>query len=341
MSSAVVRRGIVALVASGGLVVAPLAAPTAFGADSGRAEGVERIAGADRYETSAEISRRSFDSGVGTAFIASGEIFTDALSGAPVAAQRKGPLLLVKAGEIPSAIAAELTRLRPRRIVVLGGPATISTSVESQLGSYTSGGVDRWMGKDRYEASAQISQETFDPGVSKVYLASGEVFPDALSGAPVAGMDGAPMLLTADDRLPSAIAEELDRLNPKTIYVLGGPNSVSDEVSAGLTDYTDGFVERLWGADRYDASANIAKESFAPGVSVAYVAYGQVFSDALSGAPVGGIRRGPMLLVDDTDIPDSIREALGYLQPKKIVVLGGTASVSTAVEEELAGYVSP
>ena len=48
-----------------------------------------------------------------------------------------------------------------------------------------------------------------------------------------------------------------------------------------------------------------------------------------------------MLLVDDTDIPDSTREALGYLQPKKIVVLGGTASVNTAVEEELAGYVSP
>ena len=93
------------------------------------------------------------------------------------------------------------------------------------------------MGADRYEASAQISQESFAPGVPVAYVASGLNFPDALSGAPVAGMGNAPMLLTDDDRLPTPIAEELDRLKPKKIVVLGGTNSVNSSVEEQLGAY--------------------------------------------------------------------------------------------------------
>lgn len=338
MSSTVLRRSTVGAVAVGLMLTGPSYAGAAEG---GKAAGVERISGADRYEASANVSAASFSPGVAVAYVASGAVFTDALSGAPVAAKSGGPMLLVRATEVPTAIAAELRRLAPKKIVVLGGPNSVSDAVESQLRSYTGGAVERWMGADRYEASAQISQETFGPGVAVAYVASGLNFPDALSGAPVAGMGNSPMLLTDDDRLPSPIAEELDRLKPKRIVVLGGPASVSDAVAAQLTEHTSGWVDRLFGDDRYDASADIAQASFAPGVNIAYVAYGQVFSDALSGAPVAGIRRGPMLLVDDTKIPSAIDTALRYLQPKKIVVLGGPKSVTTAVEEQLGTYIVP
>ena len=338
MSSAVLRRAMTAVVVAGAMVAGPAGA---FAADGGKAAGVERISGADRYEAAANVSEASFAPGVPVAYVASGAVFTDALSGAPVAAKTGGPMLLVKSSEVPSVVATELRRLAPKKIVILGGPNSVDDNVEAVLASYTSGGVERWMGADRYEASAQISQESFSPGVNVAYVASGLNFPDALSGAPVAGMGGSPMLLTDDDRLPSAIAEELDRLNPAKIIVLGGPASVSDEVAAQLAHYSRGWVERFYGSDRYAASADIADKSFAPGVNVAYVAYGQVFSDALAGAPVAGIRRGPMLLVDDTRIPSQIADALRHLQPKKIVVLGGPNSVSTAVEAELAQYVSP
>jgi putative cell wall-binding protein len=338
MSSAKLGRMTVALVAAGAMVVAPACA---WAADGGKAAGVERIAGADRYEAAANVSAASFAPGVPVAYVASGAVFTDALSGAPVAAKTGGPMLLVRDDEVPSAVKSELARLKPKKIVVLGGPNSVDYTVEAVLGAYTSGGVERWMGADRYEASAQISQESFAPGVPVAYVASGLNFPDALSGAPVAGMGNAPMLLTDDDRLPTPIAEELDRLKPKKIVVLGGPASVSDEVAARLSGYTTGWVNRYFGDDRYDASADIAEQSFAPGVSVAYVAYGQVFSDALAGAPVAGIRRGPMLLVDDTKIPSAIADALEHLQPKKIVVLGGTNSVNSSVEEQLGAYVSP
>ncbi|MEI2774979.1 MAG: cell wall-binding repeat-containing protein [Tetrasphaera sp.] len=311
-------------------------------AQEARATGVVRWAGADRYEASAAISARSFDPGVPVAYVASGSIYTDALSGAPVAAKSGGPMLLVTATDVPDAIATELSRLRPQRIVVLGGPASIGTGVETRLRGFAgSGGVQRWQGADRFEASAAISRSSFSPGVDTAFVASGRVFADALSGAPVAGRDRDPLLLVDTDRIPDSIDAELRRLRPSRIVVLGGPASISDGVAAELSAYSSGWVERWFGADRYAASAEISAASFDPGVPVAFVAYGQVFSDALSGAPVAGIRRGPMLLVAGSEIPSAVRDELRRLQPKQIVVLGGTASISTTVENQLADYVVP
>lgn len=342
MGIAVLRRGALALATMGAVALVPAmtsSAATVQGAAPAKVSGVERLSGADRYEASANISKASYAPGVAVAFVASGAIFTDALSGAPVAARDGGPMLLVRSTEIPSAITAELSRLAPRKIVVLGGPNSISDAVENQLKSYTSGSVERWMGADRYDASAQISQSSFSPGVNTAFVSSGQVFADALSGAPVAGIASSPMLLTSDDHLPQSIQDELDRLNPKRVVVLGGPNSVSDAVLAQLTTFTGSWVPRWFGADRYEASAQISAESFAPGVSVAYVAYGQVFADALSGAPVAGKNKGPMLLVGTDSIPSSIRSELLRLRPHKIVVLGGPASISTSLEAELGNYV--
>ena len=338
------RRATLALVAAGTLAAGPaFSGPAVASAPASglRVGGVERWDGADRYEASAAISARSYPVGVAVAFIASGLIYTDALSGAPVASKLGGPMLLVKPDAIPTAIDTELRRLAPKRIVLLGGPASVSADIESALAAYTSGEVERWLGRDRFEASAQISQSSFSTGVDTAYVSSGRVFADALSGAPVAGRAPGPMLLVDTAAIPMSIKEELDRLEPKRIIVLGGSRSVEDQVLTELTDYASTWVERWAGADRYAASATISAESFEPRVPVAFVAFGEVFSDALSGAPVAGKLGGPLLLVRGASIPPEIATELRRLEPKRIVVLGGTASVSTSVETELGNFVVP
>jgi subtilisin family serine protease len=97
---------------------------------------VTRLAGADRYATSAAISRATYAPGVPVAYIATGLGFADALSGAPAAALQGGPLLLVRGTSIPSVVATELARLQPGRIVVLGGTSVVSAGVASALDAY-------------------------------------------------------------------------------------------------------------------------------------------------------------------------------------------------------------
>lgn len=300
----------------------------------------QRWSGADRYAASATFSAKTYAAGVPVAYVASGLVFPDALSGAPVAAMNRGPVLLTAPKSIPAAVATELKRLQPQKIVVLGGTGSVSSGVATALKGYaTTGSVSRWAGPDRYTTSAAISARSFSPGVPVAYVASGMVFPDALSGAPVAGRTRGPVLLTATKGIPASIAAELRRLKPQKIVVLGGAGSVADSVKTALAGYTTGTVERWAGADRFAASATISQKSVATGAPVAYIANGLNFPDALSGAPIAGIKGGPVLLTRPTSLPAPVVAELKRLKPKKIVVLGGTGSVSSGVQRQLAAYI--
>jgi putative cell wall-binding protein len=192
---------------------------------------VVRWAGANRYETAAKISASSFAAGVAVAYVATAKTFPDALSGGAVAGRAGGPILLVDAGAVPGATARELTRLKPGRIVVLGGTGAISDSVRTALGRYTTGSVSRLSGSDRYATSVQISRSAFgSAGSNAAFIATGTGFPDGLAGGPVAALVPGPLLLVSPTQLPSVTKTELQRLGPDKVFVLGGAGAVSDGV---------------------------------------------------------------------------------------------------------------
>lgn len=170
-------------------------------------------------------------------YIASGEDFPDALSGAAVAGTQEVPVLLVRRDVISDEVRAELIRLTPGRIVILGGSGVVDDSVADALQAYTTGDVTRLAGEDRYATSAAISAANFAPGVPVVYIASGLDFPDALSGAAVAGMQEVPVLLVRRDSIPDVVKAELTRLAPGRIVILGGTGVVSDLVGQQLYSY--------------------------------------------------------------------------------------------------------
>jgi parallel beta-helix repeat protein len=198
---------------------------------------VARWGGANRFDTSALISAKSFPVGVNVAYVASGLQFPDALSAAPVAGMAKGPVLLAGTNALSWSVSAELKRLHPKKIVILGGTGAVSGAVQKTLAGYTTGAVERWGGANRFDTSALISGKSFSADVNVVYVASGLVFPDALAGGPVAAMTDGPVLLARTGGLDSSITTELRRLHPATIVILGGTGSVSDTVRAQLAAY--------------------------------------------------------------------------------------------------------
>jgi len=113
-----------------------------------------------------------------------------------------GPILLVARDSIPGAAAAELKRLKPKRVVVLGGEAVVSASVLAALKGYTSGEATRQGGADRYSTAAAVAAEHFEPGVEAAFVATGEDFPDALAGGAAGALLGGPVLLVTKDSIP-------------------------------------------------------------------------------------------------------------------------------------------
>ncbi len=320
------------MTAIGGIAVGVIAALVpALRADA--AVTATRIAGADRYATSAAISAASFDPLVDVVYIATGVNFPDALAGAPAAALFGGPVLLVPQGALPASIKTELERLDPADILVIGGTGAVSDAVKTELESYTDGTVSRLQGADRYATAAAVSADAFPLGAETVFVATGHNFPDALSGGPgvVNADDGeGPLLLVEPGSIPASTVTELQRLSAKQVVVLGGTAAVSDTVKTQLESYSDDPVVRVSGADRFATAVAVSVSTF-DAADVVYLATGRNFPDALSGGAPAGLAPGPMLLSEPTCIPPAVNDEITRLDPDSLIVLGGESALSAAV----------
>lgn len=200
--------------------------------------------------------------------------------------------------------------------------------------------IFRVAGADRYSTAAAISASQFtDPTkVNTVVISTGVNFSDALSAAPIATKYVAPLLLTDTANLPSATINEIARLNPSNIVIVGGTSSVSASVEESLKKLlpSGSSVRRLQGTDRYETSLVVAKDAWGTTSSV-FVASGRNFPDALSAGAAAGKLLVPIILVNGTatSVSASVKSYLNSAGVKKIYIAGGSSSVSSGVENSL------
>lgn len=298
----------------------------------------DRIAGDSRYDTSAKISAL-LNPGVEVAYLASGTSFPDALGGSALAVQTDSPVLMVPRTGLPDSIVAELKRLKPERIVVLGGTSAVSKKTMDEAKQYATGGtVERLSGGNRYETAVEISRN-FPADIGTVYIATGADYPDALGGGAHAGRNGSPLLFTHPSGLPPVVRAELERLNPRKVVLLGGTSAIPKNQEAVLRGLTrDGNLQRIAGKDRYETSAKLAAY-FPEGQSRVFVTTGTAYPDALSGAAVAGSMDVPVLLTRRAELPTAVSSRVGRLDPDRGVVLGGNAAVSSLVRDQLGAVV--
>jgi putative cell wall-binding protein len=316
------------------LVAAVLAASVAAIATAGPASStpdLDRLSGSDRYATAAAVSAATFAAGtVDAAYVATGEGYADALAGGPAARRFGGPVLLSQRDTVPAVLAEELLRLKPKRIVVLGGPSAVAESVVTELGRFASAGVSRHAGSDRYATAALVASNAYSGPIPTAYVASGESYPDALSGSAVAAASGSPILLTSRDLLPDVTKSALRTLDPENVVILGGRSAVSGAVEEQLATFARAGVPRFSGDDRFDTSAAISWSSFSRPRSTVYVTTGLDFPDGLTAGAAAGKTNAPVLLVRPDCMPEPVKAELDLLQPERVIVVGGRNAVSDA-----------
>ena len=198
--------------------------------------------------------------------------------------------------------------------------------------------LSRTGGADRYESATLISRNQFTGPVGVVYVATGTNFPDALSAAPAAAMAQGPLLLVETNRVPGVVEQELSRLAPQKIVVVGGPAAVSDSVLSRLASFAP-EVQRLGGADRYEVSRALVRATFAGTTSsVAYVATGANYPDALSASAAAGSLRAPVVLVpgSSSSIDSQTAALLQEIGVTEVRIVGGPAAVSSGIESSVA-----
>lgn len=196
--------------------------------------------------------------------------------------------------------------------------------------------VTRIEGADRIATAVAISGQAFQTA-DTVVMAGGADSVDALVGGPLAASLEAPLLLTATRELPQIVADELDRLNAQEVVLLGGRSAISDAVADRLT--RSGLeVTRVAGATRYETAARVAQAM--PDWEGAFIASGTSPVDAVVAGAVAAGRGWPVVLVEPDGVPDVTRAALTDNGVREVIVVGGEAVVSSAVNTTLSALAA-
>ena len=184
---------------------------------------VTRIAGANRFETSAQVAKYLPTSN--TAFIVTAYNYPDALSIASYAAYSKAPILLTATNKLDPAVSKVVFNGVIKNTYVIGGSAIISDSLMKTLPT-----PKRIAGINRYETNLAVLNN-FNFNYSNTFAATGAHFADALSGSALAGRLGSPIVLV-DSSMSKNVIEKLreKRTSVVNIYMLGGEAVVPGKI---------------------------------------------------------------------------------------------------------------
>ena len=318
------------------VVAATASAPRAVAGETPiTGSGTIRLSGSDRYATAVAISRKVF-SPPQDVYVASGEDFPDALAVGPLAGRGiPNPILLVRRTQLPGTTRAELQRLAPQNVTIVGGRAAIAESVAQAIAAAVPAArVTRIDGANRYDTAAIIAEQmaAVQPW-DRMVLVSGQNFPDAMAAGPLAAGFRGPLLLTGRDQLPPETGRVLQSVHPTTIWIVGGPGVVSESVVSQLRDdFSVTEVNRVWGPDRYATAERVA-QTFGPQRRQSVVlASGTNFPDALAVVPVaaaqplsGDFGGAPILFTQSNCMPADTGRFLSGNQPLLRIVVGGVA----------------
>ncbi|MFZ3131523.1 MAG: S8 family serine peptidase [Desulfosporosinus sp.] len=273
-----------------------------------------RLAGLNRQETAIEVAKAAYPAGTDTVILAREDDFPDALTSAPLAYKEHAPILLTNPQSLSPKVLAEINRLEPQKVILLGSTAAISEQVQNQLSSlgYT---VNRIWGPNRYATAAAIAKELGTSG--KAIVVNGDNFPDALVIASPAAQNGEPILLTASSALAPETDEVLRQLSVTETLVIGAEVRVSDPVLEQLPGH-----RRIAGPNRYGTAAYVLSEYPPPGQGV-YLATGEDFPDALSGGLLAAIQGTNVVLVPPDGLPPALLDVLRSWQGRTVIALGG------------------
>lgn len=199
------------------------------------------------------------------------------------------------------------------------------------------------IGKDRFETATKISKEGWK-SANTIILVNGydEHLVDGLTATPLATALDAPVLLSGNRSISKTTVDEIKRLNPSKIIVIGGTGAVNESVINELKNINKNMsVKRIGGKNRYETSLNIAKEldAIVP-IKKIYVGAGNGEPDSLSISSVAGRDKSPIILTSKESVDSN---TFNYLKSKRLTdayFIGGTGVISNKVIDQINGIVS-
>jgi putative cell wall-binding protein len=190
----------------------------------------------------------------------------------------------------------------------------------------------RISGNTPFDIAVNIAKKGWPNHSKIVYVVNSSAFEDTLAIVPLAFKDNAPILLVQANKIPKVTEDEIKKLRPSLVTLIGDEGSISEDVGRTLTSL--GIkVNRLSGRDQFEVAAKIADHL--KGSNTAIVTNGYNIVDALSIAPYAARKGIPILFTAPNKISPETERMVKL--KKRTIVIGGLESVSPEVYDQLSG----
>ena len=196
------------------------------------------------------------------------------------------------------------------------------------------------IGDNRYDTAAKISKTAFKDGSDAVVLINGKNSSDGLSAGPFATLIDASMLLVNRDSIPKETSDEINRLKPKKVYLIGGTSSIGNEVLEALNKNFNISYEnivRIGGKDREETSLLIAnKIKELTDIKNIYVVNGyRGEADAMSILSKACNTKSPILITNGNKLSDGQIDFLSNIYYPNFYFIGGYATINESLLNEV------
>ncbi len=311
---------------------------------------VARLAGDTRVDTAIRLARAAWSTGSETVVLARHDDPADALTGSALAGTHDAPLLLTPRDGLADAVKAELARLQPEQVLMLGGPVALDEQVAQDVRALGIPTVTRVHGDTRHATAVDVATRVSRGDQTTAYLVrlrdtevEARGWADALSVSAVAARrsadDAGWPILGTEDTLPDATVQAIDDLGITRVVPVGGPVTIPDSVLEQLADLGVEVAERLAGGDRYGTSRAVTS-SDTPTAESLVIATGENFPDGLAAGPYVARTGGALLLVRTDLDPEAspwladqhpaFIDAYGWEDPR-LVAVGGPVAITNPV----------
>lgn len=203
--------------------------------------------------------------------------------------------------------------------------------------------IEKLYGATEYDTTVAVSKKGWPNGSNKVVVVNGDIIADGIAATPLASTYDAPILIVKKDTLPQVINEELKRLNPEEVIVIGGTSTINDSVYNSIASSTNAKMSRIWGNDRNETSLKIAQEiDKNHDVNKVFIANGfKGDIDALTIAAKAGEDKQPIILTDKSTIPTDTYNWMKTESLTNAYFIGGPDTLDTEIIHKMADIAKP
>lgn len=287
------------------------------------------IYGKNRIHTAVKVSRQGWTNGADTVVIVNSNNTLHGIIATPLATTYNAPILITNYNSLDAKVIAELKRLSPRKVILVGDRTLISKAVSDKIKRDTGANMERIFGTRSSDLSLAIAKKiSNNRKVNTAFVVSDtNGVADALTISSKAGAAKEPILVVSKNYIGTNTYNYL-KSNISNVYYVGGTSSISNAIISKINSVVSnaGSSNRIRGKNRHETNVNVINKFYkTTNFSTLIVTKSDNIGliDTVCAGPFAALFGAPIVITPKEVVTNTTKAFLNTKTSKEIYQIGG------------------